>query len=97
MRLGKAGDGVDQQQNVLTLIAEMFGHGHCGLCGPSPGEGRLVGCCADHHRPRKPFDAQHFFGEVAQLAPAFADQRQHDDIGLDPFGEVAQKHGFAHA
>jgi hypothetical protein len=75
----------------------MLGHRHRRQRRPPSQQRRLVRGRGHHHRPRQPLGAQHLVDEIAQLAPALADQRQHHHIGLDPAGELAQQHGLAHA
>ncbi len=80
VRLGKAGDGIGQQQDMQTLIAEMFGHGHGGPGAAAADQRGLVGGGGDDDGAFHPLGPQHPFDELAQFAAAFADQGDDDDI-----------------
>ena len=80
---------------MQPLIAEMFGHRHRRPSAAAADQRRLVRGGGDHHRPRHARRSQHPFGELAQLAAAFADQRDDDDIRLHPARKFRQQHGFA--
>ncbi len=97
VRLGKAGDAVDQEEHMPSLVAEMLGHRHRRQGAGPPLQGRLVRGRRDHDRARHALGAKHAFGEFAQFAPAFADQGDDDDLCLDPAGKAGQKRGFADA
>jgi len=67
--------------------------------------GRRLGAAAAHlRRPIRrgrdndgtthSFLAQNVFDKSANLAPAFSNQADHDDIGIDPSGQIAQQGRF---
>src|SRR5690606_32417505 len=82
---------------MQALVAEMLGHRHGRQGAAAAHQRRLVRGRRHHDRPRHAFRPQHPFGEIAQLAPAFADQRNHHHIRRQPAGEPCQKRGLAHA
>ena len=97
MRLGKAGDRIDQQQHMPTLVAEMLGHRHRRQRAARRTSGDWSEVAATTTPRAMPCRPEHPLGKLAQLAPAFADQRDHDDIRLDPARELRQQRGFADA
>ncbi len=96
MRLGKPRERIRQQKHMMPLVAEHLRRGHRHPRRPPLDQRRLVRGRRDHHRPRHALGPQHVVDEVAQLAPALADQRQNDDIRLDPPREIREQRGFAH-
>ena len=82
LRHGKAGDAVEQQQDLLALIAEMLGYGGGGPGGLAAHQRRLVAGGDDDHRARHAFLAEIFLQKVLHLAAALADKADDDHIGL---------------
>ena len=58
---------------------------------------RLVAGRDDHHRARQPFGAERVLDEVAHLAAALAEQRDHVDVGLRLAGDHAEQRALADA
>ncbi len=94
MRLGKAGDAVDQKQDLPPLIAEMFGHRRGRLGRTAADLRRPVRRGGDHDRPGHPLFAQILGHEMAHLAAPFADQPDDDHISPYPAGKPGQQGGF---
>ena len=71
---GKTRNGIGKQQDVVALIAKMFGHGHRRPGTAPADQRRLIRGGSDHNRARHTVRAQHGFDEFANLAAAFAYQ-----------------------
>ena len=81
LRHRQAGDGIHHQQHALALIAEIFGHGQRDEGGADAQRRGQVGRRDHHHAALQAFGAQFVFDEIADLAVALADQRDHADVG----------------
>ena len=77
-----ARDRVHHQQHVLALVAEVLGDRGRDERAARAHERGLVAGRDDHDRARQPFGAERVLDEVAHLAAALAEQRDHVDVGL---------------
>jgi hypothetical protein len=97
VRLGEAGQRIDEQEDMGALVAEGLGDGHGGPGGAALDQRRLVGGRRDHHRTGHALRPEHVLDEMPHLAPALADQAEHDGVGLDAAGEVGEERRLADA
>ena len=108
--LGEAEDIVDEEQHVLALVAEIFGHGQAGQPDAGAGAGRLVHLPVDQ-RALRAFDraflgvlvdlgVDHLVIEIVALARALANAGE-DRIAAVRLGDVVDElhdeHGLADA
>ena len=89
LRHGEAGDAVHQEEHMLALIAEMFGHGHGGPSGLAAGQRRLIARGDNKNRLFHPLGAEVGRDEILHLASAFADQRHDHHVAA----RIACQHG----
>lgn len=94
---GKAGDGVHHEEDVLALIAEVFGDGGGGKRAFDAGECGLVGGGYDDDGAGAAGVVEVFFEEFADFASAFADEGDDVDVGFGAAGDHAEEGGFADA
>lgn len=80
---------------MQTLIAEMLGHRHRSPGAAATGKRGLIRSGRHNDRARHPLGAKDMFGEIAQFATAFADQRNNNHIGGNPACEFGQKRRFS--
>jgi hypothetical protein len=78
---GVAGERVHDQQNLLALVAEIFGDGRCVGCALQAHQGAGVGRGGDDDGAAHAFLAENLLDEFLHLAAAFADQADDDDFG----------------
>ncbi len=74
----------------------MLGHRGCGPGGLAAQQRRLVAGGHHHDRARHAFLAQVLFDEFLDLAAAFADQADHDHVGIGVACQHRHQGGFAH-
>ena len=80
MGLGKARDGVKQEEDIVPLIPEVFGGRYGTIGGAFLGAGRFAGRRRDHDRFRHDRLRQDIPDKLIHLAGAFADQRDDDPV-----------------
>ena len=90
---GESRYGVDQQQDLAALVAEVFGDGGGGEGSLDARQCRFVAGGDDDHAAREAFGAQIAFDEFVDFTTSLADQTDHDDVG----GRVATHHAEQHA
>ena len=97
LRACDARDGVDEQEHALTLIAEVLGDGRGHVSGAQAlDRWRVAG--GDHgHRALSAGLAERVLEELADLTPALADQRDHDDVGASTARQRAEQRALADA
>ena len=76
----EAGDAVQEQQDRLTLVAEVLGDGQGGVGRLAARERRGIGGRDNDDRAGEPGRAEIVLDELPHLASALADQREHGDI-----------------
>ena len=77
LRHGKAGDRIHQQQHMLALVAEIFGHAQRQIRRLAAHQRRFVRRRDDDDGARQTFLAEIVLDEFLDLAAAFADQPDH--------------------
>ena len=92
-----ARDRVDHQQHFLALIAEILGDRRRDERAARANERRLIAGRDDDHRAREPFGAERVLDEVANLATAFAEQRDDVDVRLRLSRDHAEQRALADA
>ena len=94
---GVAGQRVHDQQHVLALIAEIFGDGG-GVGRPLQAHQRAdIGGRSDDDRTAQALLAEDLFDEFLDLATAFADQSDDDDLRRGVARHHAEQDAFADA
>ncbi|MNE40037.1 hypothetical protein D3C80_1340220 [compost metagenome] len=93
--MGKAGDAVDDEKNIVALIAKMFGNGDRGKR-RHLAQHRAFIAGGDNGDGLAHVFAHRVFDELAHFASAFADQRNHHLVEGVGLGEHRQQRGFAH-
>ncbi len=94
---GVAGQRIHDQQDLLALLAEMLGdRGGVGRALQAH-QGADIGRRGDDHRAAQAGAAEILFDEFLDLAAAFADQADDDDIGRRVACHHAQQHALADA
>ena len=94
---GIAGDGVHQQQDVLALIAKVFGDRRGGSRRLHADQGRLVAGGHDDDALGQALRTEVALDELVHLAAALADQGDDVHVGRRIAGHHAQQHALAHA
>ncbi len=93
----KARDGIHHEDDLVALIAEIFGDG-CGRHGALDAHERgLVGRRDDDDGTLESFLAEVAFDEVAHLAATLADERDDADVGFRVAGDHGEQRRFADA
>ena len=95
--LGKTGQRVHQQQDVLALVAKIFGDARAVHRRAHPHQRRIVGRRSHHHRTLEAFFAEDVLDELLDLPAPLTDQPDHNDVGFGKAGHHAQQHTLAHA
>ena len=85
---GEAGDRIHDQQNVGSLVAEILRDGQGDEAGADAQRGGTVARGANHHRTLASLGPELIFEEAADFPIAFADHRNHRDVG-----RVVARHG----
>ena len=88
-------DAVHQQQNGFSLVAEVFGDGHGGVCGFTAQQWWLIGR-GDHDDRAGDCRAEVVFDELAHLTAAFSDQGKHHDVAIGLLRQHGEQRGFPH-
>ena len=97
LRHREAREAVHQEQHVLALVAEPLGDARRGERGAQAHERGLVGGRDDHDRAGETLGAEVVLDELAHLAAALADQREHRDRGLGAAGDHREQRRLADA
>ena len=66
---------------MLPLVAKMLGHCRGISRALHAQQRRCIGGGCHHHRPGTPFRAQNIFDKLFDLAPALADEPDHNHVG----------------
>src|SRR5690606_37481858 len=90
-----ARDRVNEEQHVPPLVPEALGDRGRHLRGAQPFERRRITRRDHDDRALAPSDAQRVLEEVAHLAPALTDERDHDGIGGRAAGDRAEQRALA--
>ena len=97
MGLGKAGNGVEQEEDIVALVPEMFGGRHRAVGCPLLRARRFAGRRGDDHRLRHDGLWQHIADELVHLTRTLADQSNDDPVGLEARRQRSEKRRFADA
>src|SRR3546814_14299324 len=86
LRMGDAGQAIQNQQPILALVAEIFGDCGRAMCRPYPPDRRLTGGHGAHHRAVSPRPAELGREELGHLPAGFAGHPPHHDTrhGIAP-------------
>ena len=98
--LDEAEDVVDEQQHVLALVAEVFGHRQAGQRDAHAGAGRLVHLAEDEHRLVEHARLLHLQPQVVALARALADAAEGGQAAVllgEVVDQLLDQHGLADA
>ena len=82
---------------MLAFVAEMLGHRRGVGRALHPQQRRRVRRRGDNDRSAAVFGTQNIFNKLFDLATAFANQADDDDIGLRIARHHPQQHAFANA
>ena len=81
LSLGKAGNRIEKEHHILSLVAEIFGDCSGRICAADTGERAGIRCSGYHNRMFESFRAEVVFQEIVYLAAAFADECNHVNVG----------------
>ncbi len=95
--LGETCQGIHQQQDVLALVAKIFGDPRAVHRSPQTHQRSIIRWRGHHHRTLEAFLTQDVLDELLDLTSPLADQPDHNDVGLGEAGHHAQQHTLAHA
>ena len=97
LRHGQPRHRVHHQQDILALIAKIFGHRQRDKAGADAQRRWPVGGGHHHHRAAAAFRPQFVIEKRAHLAIALADQGDHADVGVIVPRHRAEKRALADA
>lgn len=92
---GKTGDGIDDEEYVLALVAEEFGDGKGDEAGAEAEGCGLVASGGDHDAALAAFGSKFVFEKAFYFAVAFANEGDDGDVGPVVFAHGAEKRAFA--
>ena len=98
-RLDEAEDVVDEEEDVLALVAEVLGHREPGEAHPEPRAGRLVHLPVDERDLVDHARLGHLHHQVGALARALADAREDRDAAVllrEVVDQLLDEHRLAH-
>ena len=95
LRHGDAGKAVEEQQNVLALVAETLRNCRRGGCSLKAHRRRGVASRCHHDALSQRLQSQVVLDEVAHFATAFADQCDDRDVGCRSACEHAEEGAFS--
>ncbi len=94
---GEAGHRIHQQQDIEAIVAQLLGHRHGDIGRLAAHQRRFVAGRGDHDGAGQAALAQIVLDELLHFAATFADQADHDGVGVGVARQHGQQRGFAHA